>query len=85
MKDCGIDLLPDMTFPSAHHSPNTVKRNAREFTIGTVRLSSSLEISICLGPNNRACRDPTSLPNQEEEPYTPSDVDQERDSIARPS
>lgn len=31
----------DMTLPSAHHSPRTVKRNAREFVIGTVRLSSA--------------------------------------------
>jgi hypothetical protein len=31
-----------MTFFSAHHSPNTVNKNASEFVIGTVRLSSVL-------------------------------------------
>lgn len=30
-----------MTFPSANHSPSTVNRNASEFTMGTVRLSST--------------------------------------------
>lgn len=30
-----------MTLPSTHHSPSTVNRNAREFTMGTVRLSSA--------------------------------------------
>ncbi|KAL8895992.1 MAG: hypothetical protein Q9192_003334 [Flavoplaca navasiana] len=29
-----------MTFPSAHHSPNTVNKNANEFVIGTVKLNS---------------------------------------------
>lgn len=34
-------ILPfDITLPSAHHSPRTVKRKAREFVIGTVKLSS---------------------------------------------
>jgi hypothetical protein len=30
-----------MTFPSTHHSPMTVNKNATVFTIGTVRLSSA--------------------------------------------
>ena len=30
-----------ITFPSTHHSPKTVKRNANELVIGTVKLSSS--------------------------------------------
>ena len=30
-----------MTFFSAYHSPSTVKRNASEFVMGTVRLSST--------------------------------------------
>jgi hypothetical protein len=29
-----------MTFLSTHQSPNTVKRNAKEFVIGTVKLNS---------------------------------------------
>lgn len=33
----------DMTLPSAHHSPNTVNRNANEFVMGTVRLNSASE------------------------------------------
>lgn len=35
-----------ITFFSAHHSPSTVKRNASEFVMGTVRLSSALPISM---------------------------------------
>lgn len=35
-----------MTFFSAHHSPNTVNKNAREFVIGTVRLNSALPINM---------------------------------------
>jgi hypothetical protein len=31
-----------ITFFSAHHSPSTVNRNARELVIGTVRLNSAL-------------------------------------------
>jgi hypothetical protein len=34
----------DITFPSAHHSPSTVNKNAREFVIGTVRLSSTINV-----------------------------------------
>jgi len=34
----GLPLL--MTFLSTHQSPNTVKRNANEFVIGTVKLNS---------------------------------------------
>lgn len=30
-----------ITLPSAHHSPNTVNRNARELVIGTVKLNSA--------------------------------------------
>ncbi len=37
----GIGVPLDITFPSAHHSPNTVNRNANEFVIGTVRLNSA--------------------------------------------
>ena len=36
----GVPL--DITFPSAHHSPSTVNRNARELVMGTVRLSSAI-------------------------------------------
>jgi hypothetical protein len=35
-----LDVPLLMTFFSAHHSPSTVNMNAREFVIGTVRLSS---------------------------------------------
>ena len=35
------DVPLDITFPSAHHSPKTVNKNAREFVIGTVRLNST--------------------------------------------
>jgi hypothetical protein len=31
-----INVPLDITLPSAHHSPKTVKRNASEFVIGTV-------------------------------------------------
>jgi len=34
-------LPREITLPSAYHSPSTVKRNASEFVIGTVRLSST--------------------------------------------
>jgi hypothetical protein len=34
----------EMAFPSAHHSPSTVKRNAKELVIGTVRLNSRMPI-----------------------------------------
>lgn len=37
----GMIVPLDMTFPSAHHSPSTVNRNARELVMGTVRLSSA--------------------------------------------
>ena len=37
-KGRGVPL--DMIFPSAHHSPKTVNRNAKELVMGTVRLSS---------------------------------------------
>lgn len=44
------DIPLDITFPSAHHSPNTVNRNAKEFVIGTVRLNSvSSEEPISIG------------------------------------
>ena len=33
-------------FPSAHHSPSTVNKNAREFVIGTVRLNSAFPMRI---------------------------------------
>jgi len=39
------DLPFVIVFFSAHHSPNTVNKNAREFVIGTVRLSSIISIS----------------------------------------
>lgn len=35
------DLPLLMTFFSAHHSPKTVNKKAKEFVIGTVRLNSS--------------------------------------------
>jgi hypothetical protein len=35
-----------MTFFSAHHSPSTVNMNAKEFVIGTVKLSSALPINM---------------------------------------
>lgn len=34
----------EITFPSAHHSPKTVNKNANEFVIGTVRLNSRISI-----------------------------------------
>jgi hypothetical protein len=40
------DLPLLITFFSAHHSPKTVNRNASEFVIGTVRLSSALPIKM---------------------------------------
>lgn len=35
---CNLPL--EITFPSAHHSPNTVNKNAKEFVMGTVKLNS---------------------------------------------
>lgn len=35
-----IQVSLEMSFPSAYHSPSTVKRNARELVMGTVRESS---------------------------------------------
>jgi hypothetical protein len=32
-----------MTFLSTHHSPNTVNRKAKVFTIGTIKLNSVIE------------------------------------------
>lgn len=37
-EQCG-NLPLAMTFPSAHHSPKTVNKNASELVIGTVRLN----------------------------------------------
>jgi hypothetical protein len=67
----GATLPLDMTFSSAHHSPSTVKRKAKEFVIGTARLNSS-QIQYVL-PVNVSQRHGdnlwfTSLPNDEEEP-----------------
>ena len=44
----------DMTLPSTHHSPKTVNRNAKEFTMGTMRLSSAtcIHISNCINPGS---------------------------------
>jgi len=43
--DQGTDIQRDVplliTFFSAHHSPNTVNKNASEFVIGTVKLNSA--------------------------------------------
>lgn len=36
-----VTVPRDMTLPSAHHSPSTVKRKANELVMGTVRLSSA--------------------------------------------
>lgn len=41
MQDRYVCNLPlEITFPSAHHSPNTVNKNAKEFVMGTVKLNS---------------------------------------------
>lgn len=40
-----IQVSRDITLPSTHHSPRTVNKNAREFVIGTVRLSSACPIN----------------------------------------
>lgn len=40
----------DITFPSAHHSPSTVNKNASEFVIGTVRLNSTNPNVSCIQP-----------------------------------
>jgi hypothetical protein len=36
------NLPLEITFPSVHHSPKTVNRNASEFVMGTVRLNSGV-------------------------------------------
>ncbi len=36
------NLPLEITFPSVHHSPKTVNRNASEFVMGTVRLNSAI-------------------------------------------
>lgn len=71
-----------ITFLSAHHSPNTVKRKASEFVIGTVRLSSSKSQISHSVTKPTWTRELTSLSNQQEKPHTPSHVDQEWDSIS---
>lgn len=111
-------LPREMTFPSAHHSPNTVNRKARELVIGTVKLSSRetsaarpltqtdlldtfrdwaqflffhvdrrfplvlLRLMGILEQTNKQER--TSLPNQQEEPNTPRNINQQWDRIRRP-
>jgi hypothetical protein len=35
------DVPFEMDFPSTNHSPKTVKRKAREFVMGTVKLKSA--------------------------------------------
>ena len=72
-----------MTFFSAHHSPSTVNMNASEFVIGTVRLNSTnCELPKVDGKFNLAL---TSLANQYKEPYTASDIEQQRNGIRRPT
>jgi len=61
-----------MTLPSAHHSPNTVNRKAKEFVIGTVRLNSvnpqtlthfpsKLRVCLCLSVH-RSSITPSQVP-----------------------
>jgi len=76
-----------ITFPSANHSPSTVNRNAKEFVIGTVRLSSkgtlvstvSTHLVLVKGLNCRL----TCLTDQQEEPDASGQVRNKRDGIAR--
>ena len=39
-----------MTFPSAHHSPRTVNKNAKELVIGTIRLNSTRKSAYSVSP-----------------------------------
>lgn len=70
----GANLPLDMTLFSAHHSPSTVNRKAKELVIGTVRLSSSqkLACSPCKCLSKRHGDKPlfTSLSNDKKEPQT---------------
>lgn len=64
----------DITFPSAHHSPKTVNKNAKEFVIGTVRLSSATGV-ISIVPNHHPLRLQSPLltrPTLQPPPYPPS-------------
>jgi len=80
-----------ITFFSAHHSPRTVKRKAREFVIGTVKLNSSTPCQPFTMKSPGFYRVPkrnialTSLSNQEEEPYAPRNIQQERYGVSRPT
>ena len=47
LETCAVPLL--MTFLSIHHSPMTVNKNAKVFTMGTVKLSSGEEVETLAG------------------------------------
>ena len=73
----------DITLPSAHHSPSTVNKEASEFVIGTVNESSaepSVSHIYTEGSNRMQL---TSLPNEQEKPNTPGNVQEQRHSVSR--
>lgn len=75
------ELLPLlMTFLSTHHSPTTVNKNAVEFVMGTVRLSSERISGVARGGYEEGL---TGLPDQQEEPDTPGQVDDQGNGVAR--
>jgi hypothetical protein len=65
---CVAFLPRDITFPSAHHSPTTVNRNASELVMGTVRLNSINIRTRYFGL--QAIPKPTSLADYDKEPNT---------------
>lgn len=88
LRDVTIPRL--ITFLSTHHSPATVNKKAKELVIGTVRLNSIPRSEkyhwLCLTlPKTTIKRFGllTGLTNQQEEPDTPSQIYDQRNSILR--
>jgi hypothetical protein len=80
----GHEDMPDspllMTFFSTHHSPSTVKRKARVFTMGTVKLSSARYQ--CWPHPIGSTPELTSLADEKEEPHATRQVDKQRGRVA---
>lgn len=78
------NLPREMTLPSAHHSPITVNKKASEFVIGTVN-DNSVTLSALSKLSSSKLDDChlTSLPDQQKEPNTPSNIKQKRYRVGR--
>src|SRR3569833_3185301 len=79
-----------MTFFSTHHSPTTEKRKASVFTMGTVKLSSVSDVSLVPHTLTRRGRGGeeskkrhTGLPDEQEEPHAPRQVEQQGHGVPR--